>query len=121
LGRAGILRGLVTDCFAETPAIWPESPLSPLLEAVSFSCHTGYRKPEPGAYLMAARALGVEPSECLFVGDGGSYELAGATALGMSAIRFIPPGESRGESIDEDANWVGDAIWELNELVPLLS
>ncbi len=110
LGRAGILRGLVSDCSAETPAIWAESPLSPHLEAVSFSCHTGYRKPEPGAYLTAARALGVEPSECLFVGDGGSYELTGATALGMSAIRFIPPGESRGDSIDEDANWLGDVI-----------
>lgn len=63
----------------------------------------------------------MEPSECLFVGDGGSYELAGATALGMTAIRFAPPSESRGDLIDEDAGCSGETISDLMDLVPRLA
>lgn len=121
LGQAGILRGLVSDCSAETPAIWAESPLSPYLDAMSFSCVTGYRKPESEAYLAVVRELGVQPRECLFVGDGGSHELSGAAALGMSAIRFAPPDESRGDSIDEDTAWSGETLTDLMDLVPLLT
>lgn len=87
LGRAGTLRGLVSDCSAETPQIWSRSPLAPHFEALSFSCVTGHRKPEPEAYLAAVHQLGVDPQDCLYVGDGGSHELAGASALGFSAIR----------------------------------
>ncbi len=119
LGRVGVLRAIVSDCSAETPTIWAESPLSSHLEAVSFSCQTGHRKPEPEAYLVAVARLGVDPSECLFVGDGGSHELAGATELGMTAIRFIPPIGARGESIDEDTAWSGHTISDLIDLVAL--
>ncbi|USQ79719.1 HAD-IA family hydrolase [Ornithinimicrobium faecis] len=121
LGAAGVLRGLVTDCTAETPLIWAESSLSPHFEAVSFSCLTGHRKPEPEAYLTAVRALGVSARECLYVGDGGSYELSGAEALGMSAIRFQPSDDMRGDTIDEDQNWSGIVITDLTDLVSRLA
>jgi putative hydrolase of the HAD superfamily len=116
LRRRGIPRGLVTDCSAETPEIWPDSPLSPLLQAVSFSCCTGHRKPEPEAYLHATRALGVAPDDCVFVGDGSSRELSGAAALGMRAVRFIPQGEGIGETIDGD-DWSGESVSDLMEVV----
>jgi FMN phosphatase YigB (HAD superfamily) len=34
--------------------------------------------------MVAVRALGAEPSQRLFIGDGGSNELTGAAALGMA-------------------------------------
>lgn len=77
---------------------------------------SGHRKPEPAAYLVASDALGVEPRNCVFVGDGGSRELSGAAALGMTAIRFLPPSFDRGEVIDNDPSWAGPAISDLCQL-----
>jgi HAD superfamily hydrolase (TIGR01509 family) len=61
--------------------------LSRYLEWRFVSCDTGHRKPEPEAYLGAARALGLPPEACLFVDDRGGNVRA-AQALGMPAIRF---------------------------------
>ncbi len=51
------------------------------------SCRTGLRKPDPEAYLGAARALGVEPAACTFVDDRDA-NCAAAEAVGMEAIVF---------------------------------
>ncbi len=51
------------------------------------SCETGVRKPDPEAYLGAAGALGVAPSDCLFVDDR-EKNCRGAEAVGMPAIQF---------------------------------
>ncbi len=51
------------------------------------SCHTRVRKPDPEAYLGAARALGAEPSQLIFVDDRG-INCKAAAALGIDAIRF---------------------------------
>lgn len=51
------------------------------------SCRTGVRKPEPEAYLGAARALGRAPEGCLFVDDR-AKNCAAAEAVGMPALRF---------------------------------
>ena len=42
-------------------------------------------------YLTACERLRVEPEECLYVGDGGSRELTGAAAVGMTAVRLVAP------------------------------
>lgn len=48
---------------------------------------TRVRKPDPEAYLGAARALGRSPAECLFVDDRASNTRA-AEAVGMPSIVF---------------------------------
>lgn len=121
LGRAGFLLGLVSDCSDETPTIWPESQLSAHFGAASFSCVTGHRKPEPESYLVAARELGVEPEECVFVGDGGSHELTGAAELGMRAYRYMPNRTDLADSIDVDDGWTGPTLTDLAQLVPAIS
>ena len=50
------------------------------------SCRTGVRKPDPEAFLGAARALGVAPSRCLFVDDR-EKNCAGARAVGIFCVR----------------------------------
>ncbi|MDQ2852981.1 MAG: HAD family hydrolase [Actinomycetota bacterium] len=119
--RTGTLRGLVSDCSAETPTIWPDSPLAPHFEATSFSCVTGHRKPEPQAYLVAVEQLGVDPQDCLYVGDGGSRELTGAAALGFTAIRFDPPAHLLGDPIDQEHDWYATVISDLSDLIHLLT
>lgn len=62
------------------------------------SCATGVRKPDPQAYLGPAAALGVRPSECLFVDDRAGNVRA-AEAAGMPAIRFQGAAHLRAELV----------------------
>lgn len=61
--------------------------LSRYLEWSFVSCHTGVRKPDPEAYLGAARALGVEPGDCIFVDDR-EGNCRSARRVGMDAVLF---------------------------------
>ncbi|WP_433295226.1 HAD family hydrolase [Actinoplanes sp. CA-030573] len=47
-------------------------------------------KPDPEAYLMAARLLGVAPAECLVFEDT-ALGVQAATAAGMASVRVPPP------------------------------
>lgn len=51
------------------------------------SCRTGFRKPDPQAFLGAATALSVTPAQCLFIDDR-SENIHAARQLGMNAILF---------------------------------
>jgi FMN hydrolase / 5-amino-6-(5-phospho-D-ribitylamino)uracil phosphatase len=68
--------------------------LSRFVEWSFVSCRTGVRKPDPQAYLGAARALGKDPAQCLFVDDREANCVA-ARALGMPALRFRGADELR--------------------------
>ena len=65
---------------------WDNSPLKPLFDVVVFSCQAGFAKPDPAAYAFCINKLGVIASECVFVGDGGSNELAAAHTLGITTV-----------------------------------
>lgn len=119
LTGAGARLGLVSDCSAETRQIWSESPLARHFAVTSFSCETGVCKPDPRAYLAATRELGVDASACVYVGDGGSRELSGASALGMSVLRYAPPAEHAGDGAGGDPAWAGPSVANLMELVGL--
>jgi FMN phosphatase YigB (HAD superfamily) len=60
-----------------------------------FSYEVKLAKPNPMIYDLACERIGVSPTECIFVGDGGSKELDldDATKAGMIAYHatwFIP-------------------------------
>jgi putative hydrolase of the HAD superfamily len=55
----------------------------------------------------------VPPAACVYVGDGADEELAGATALGMRAIRTT-------EHADSDPAWTGPTITTLPETLTAL-
>lgn len=63
-----------------------DSKIKSYFDDIIFSCETGYIKPEPEIYKHACNRLGLEPVECLFVGDGGSNELKGAENVGIKAF-----------------------------------
>jgi putative hydrolase of the HAD superfamily len=112
---------VISDCSPELPQIWKETPFAPLFDAAVFSCEAGVRKPNPKIYLEACRRLGVEPDECLFVGDGGSGELTGAAAVGMHAVLLARPAERNNADthrIDAE-EWQGRTIHGLKEVLIL--
>lgn len=120
LRARGLAIGLVSDCTIELPEAWPGLPLSGLVDMPVFSCTEGMRKPDPRLFRKVAAGLAVEPAACLYVGDGGGGELAGAAAVGMVAVLLagadwdnhpmpaLGPGGIR---------WTGPRISALTELV----
>lgn len=60
-----------------------------LLDAVDVVCTSeriGVAKPTPEAFLTLVHELGVEPAECLFVGDSVEHDVVGAESVGMQAL-----------------------------------
>lgn len=114
LRRRGLRLGLVSDCSEEVPALWGQTPFADAFDALVFSCQVGIRKPAPAIYHHACKLLGVQPAECLYVGDGSSRELTGATALGMQALR-IEVSQDDPHQVDVD-DYTGPAIATLGEV-----
>ena len=69
--------------------------LSEEVDAAINSSELGLAKPEPAAFLQAARSWSVPPSRCLFVDDNAA-NVAGARSAGMHAHRFTSPSALRG-------------------------
>jgi len=119
----GLKTGLITDCSAEVPAIWPETPLAPLFDVTVFSSVVGLKKPDPRIYQLAAEQLAVKPQSCLYVGDGSSQELTGAAAVVMHPVLIRDPDEDSTEihRVDAEADrWDGPVISSLKEVLTLL-
>ena len=59
-----------------------------LFEYQGLSAVTGWRKPDPRAFLAAADSLGVPAVACIMVGDRIDNDIVPAKGLGMAAILF---------------------------------
>jgi HAD superfamily hydrolase (TIGR01509 family) len=77
--------GLISNCAPEEVLGWNSSELPKLFDCVIFSYDVKIAKPNKQIYLTACKKLDVTPEQSLFIGDGGSNELSGASAAGMSA------------------------------------
>jgi len=60
--------------------------LSRFFEHVFLSSDYGFRKPEPRYFQSALKALGVKPSEAVYVGDNPYRDLWGAKRAGMKMV-----------------------------------
>ena len=86
-----------------------------------FSNEVGIEKPEPMIYAQSLAEIGVPAESCLFVGDGGSRELSGASRAGMQAVLIRVDSEIRAEGwLDDAAEWQGATISTIAEVVGLL-
>jgi len=120
LAKAGLKRGMISDCSEEVPRVWNETPFAGHFDAVAFSCVEGIKKPDPRLYGDICAKLGVGPDQCLFVGDGASPELTGAREVGMDAALICPPGEVDViMSRTEGSRWDGRVIGALSEVLDL--
>lgn len=89
LHEKGIMTGLISNCFSDEAELIKNCRLYPLFDVVMLSYEQGICKPDPNIYLWMVEKLGVEPSECLYVGDGGSKELFTAKEVGMKPIQAL--------------------------------
>ena len=87
LKAMGLKTAIVSNCSADEVKVLKESDIYKYFDEIILSFEIHMKKPDPCIYEEAARRLGVAFNECVFVGDGGSNELAGAKAVGMKAIQ----------------------------------
>lgn len=89
LKQAGLKLGLISNCTEEEVQGWQTCGLAPYFDEVLFSYQVGCAKPDPAIYRLACDRLGMEAEQCLFIGDGGSDELNGASRAGMKACHAV--------------------------------
>jgi putative hydrolase of the HAD superfamily len=121
LRRRGLRVAVVSDCTHELPLLWASLPIAPLVDATVFSVLMGQRKPHPSLYLAACQRLGIEPSQAIYVGDGGSNELSGATAVGIPAVRLVTADASDALVYDPEEGWTGAVVHSLAALPSFLA
>lgn len=120
LRTRGLRIGLISDCSAELPAYFADLPIAQYVDAPVFSFVTGHRKPAPENYLACCATLSVSPQECLYVGDGGSDELAGARAVGLRAVHLDVEAEAGGVVYGRHTRWDGARITSPREVLDLV-
>jgi putative hydrolase of the HAD superfamily len=116
LRRRGHKLGMISACSEDVPDVWDRTPFATLFDSTVFSCSVGFSKPDPRIYALAAEELGVEPAECLFVGDGANDELPGAERAGMTAVQLRAPGEPL---TPEGERWTGRYVGLLSDVLEL--
>ena len=122
LRAMGLKLGLISDCTVEVPQLWPETAFAPLFDVVVFSCIECIKKPDPIIYHRTCARLGVEPADCLYVGDGSSQELTGAERAGLHPLWLAAPSENDPDVHRVDAEqWTGPRVTALAEVLPLVN
>jgi putative hydrolase of the HAD superfamily len=106
----GLPVGVLSDCTLELAQCWPDLEVASMVDTRVLSCEVGRRKPDPELFRMIARGLGVDPADCLYLGDGGGSELSGAAACGMRAVMLRaedwPANIANGREDDWPGPWV---------------
>ena len=87
LKERNIKIGLITNCYFEERDVIRDSVFLDYFDAVCMSCEVGIKKPDVKIFQKCMKDLEVLPEECLYVGDGGSFELETAQALGMYPLQ----------------------------------
>jgi len=124
LKSEGYKVGLISDCSYEATLVWKITPFPSLIDVTVFSCLVGLTKPDPRIYQIAMEQLEVEPHTCLYIGDGGSQELTGASQIGMTPFLLRIPDDGsmnvyRGTDVEVDT-WHGPVVSSLKEVLALL-
>jgi FMN phosphatase YigB (HAD superfamily) len=109
--------GLRTAILSNTPwgspgRLWrkhlSELGLDQAVDVLAFCDDVGWRKPDRRAFEHVLGRLGLEPSQCLFVGDDPRWDIEGPRRIGMDAVLI--------DRLGENASAPGDKIGSLRQL-----
>lgn len=89
LKEKGFYVGLISNCFSEEADVIRRSELFPYFDAVYLSYEQGIQKPDEEIFKRCMEGFLVKAEECVYVGDGGSFELETARKLGMKAGQAV--------------------------------
>ena len=120
LKKRGLKRGLISNTAPVITDLWPHTELSAKLDAAVLSAEVKLHKPDPAIYLLACNQLEVRPEDCLYVGDGGSNELAGAAHVGMTPILIVTLYDDAPALGAQRQPWDGPTIATIPEVLSLV-
>ena len=114
LERGGLSLAIVSNWDSSLPSLLDALALAPRFSAVAVSSIEETGKPDAEIFLRTCSRIGLEPRECLHVGDSRREDFDGARAAGLHAVLLdrtgrhadLPP-ESRIGSLRELARVVG--------------
>ncbi|MEO8458119.1 MAG: HAD family hydrolase [Chloroflexota bacterium] len=86
LHARGLKLGLAANQPAEVIGRMEAAGIAKYFASQAVSGTLGFHKPDPRLFLHACEALGVEPAECIMVGDRIDCDIAPANALGMRTV-----------------------------------
>ena len=89
LKDSGCKLGLISNASPEEIGAFWDSGLPAYFDAIVMSCDVGMVKPDVKIYEHCLALLQADPANCLFIGDGGSNELDGAKAAGLTPLRAV--------------------------------
>ena len=109
--------GVISNCSDEVSRLWNTTPFEPLVDAAVLSSDVGLSKPDPRIYELASERLGIAAEQCLYVGDGSSGELSGASKAGMTAVVMRAPYD---QADGDRQGWHGDKASTIPDVLGLL-
>ncbi len=115
--ESGCKTGLISNCAADLPSVWPGTAMARLVDVPVFSCSVGIRKPHPEIYRLACERLGSLPEKCVYVADGNEGELNGASQVGMRPVLFDGPDKDPYDEGRERREWRGTTISSLKDVL----
>ncbi len=113
LAEAGLKLGIVSNTFVSGSTLdrhLAEEGLISFFNTRVYSCQFGLRKPNKRIFLEAARQVGAEPANIIYVGDRVNKDVKGALRAGMQPVlknaytnagKRLPAGVERIDSISE--------------------
>src|SRR5215831_17417900 len=78
--------GIISNFDSRIYSVLDSLGIRQFFDAVVLSSETGYCKPDPEIFVAGSSAIGVDPSEALFVGDSPHDDVEAAIRAGFSAI-----------------------------------
>jgi putative hydrolase of the HAD superfamily len=115
--KLGIIANTITE--SEIPDWLEEDQLTDYFDTIILSSKLGIRKPNPEIYLEAARRIGSEPQNCVYVGDNPVRDVEGAQAAGYGMMILLHEPATLKKEPPTGAHIPDRTINELSELLDI--
>lgn len=121
LHRRGYILGIISNLIGtrEIPDWLKADGFSPYFKSVLLSSIFGKRKPDPAIYLEAARRAGVEPANCVYIGDNLKRDVTGTRIAGFGMVVIMISPEELAQETITDENRPDIIIHEFRQLLDL--
>jgi len=108
----GYRLGVVSNADGRVAALLHRLGIAELVEFVIDSHVVGVSKPDPRIFRMGAERLGLEPGQCLYVGDLYVIDVLGARAAGLQPLLLDPFGQlTQWDDVERIASVAELPVW----------